>query len=501
MAKQPNMLLIMTDQHAPHMAGFSGSDLVDTPSLDALAARSTRFEAAYCQSPLCVPSRTSMLVGKHAYRCSAWDNGTVLFPEHVTLPGWLAKHGYTTAAVGKMHFRGQEQMHGWQHRPYGDLVESKFPFHQPDPPETADGRWNRHDYGRFPNAGPTSIPESLLLDNLVTTESLAWLLEFADRHPERPWFFCASYSRPHFPLTAPGRYVRKYLTQVSELPPLPAGYPEALHPHDRFIVDDFGLTRFPPEDQRRALAAYCACVEFVDDCIGRLLDGLQRARCLDNTCVVYTSDHGDMAAEHGLWWKRTYYEASAGVPLLIAGPDIERGTCISTPVELVDLLPTCCDWAGIATPDGLDGESLTPLLCGQAEMRRKRTARSELLGERPETQFRMLRDGRWKLVEFPNAPPRLFDLESDPEELEDLAADPPPEAPLPEMSAQLALAGTWEQMGVRRASDRRRQGQLSSSSPGAAQYRLADGRILEADAPLYVHERTVPTKADGGATR
>src|SRR5690606_28105599 len=115
MARHPNILLILSDQHSPHIAGFAGNTAVDTRALDALAQNGTYFSAAYCQSPLCVPSRLSLWTGKSAVHCNAWDNQSVIFPEHVTLPGWLAQHGYTTAAVGKMHFRGEEQMHGFQH--------------------------------------------------------------------------------------------------------------------------------------------------------------------------------------------------------------------------------------------------------------------------------------------------------------------------------------------------------------------------------------------------
>ena len=480
-----NILWILTDQHSPHIAGFAGNQIADTAALDYLAEHSTSFNAAYCQSPLCVPSRTSMLTGKYVFRCSAWDNSSVIFPEHITLPSWLARHGYATAAVGKVHFRGNEQMQGFQYRPYGDLVDSRFPAHQPDPPETADGRWNNHLVGRFPFAGETNIPESMLIDTVVTRESLSWLLEFTDANPNAPWFLCASYSRPHFPLTAPGRYFRKYMASDLKLPPLPKGYPDALHPHDRFIVDDFNLLKFSEEEQRRALAAYYACVDYVDDCIGVLLEGLRITGCLENTYIVYTSDHGDMAGEHGLWWKRTYYEASAGVPLLISGPGIAQGKTRSTPVELVDLFPTCCDWSGIEIPEGIDGESLTPLLDGNPDVRRKRTARSELLGGNPRTRFRMIRDERWKVVEFPDAPPRLFDLARDAGETFDLANSPPAEAPFEELLNMLKHGEDWEDLERMRNADRKRAGTHKCLSRGAVQYRLADGRIVDADAHLY----------------
>ncbi len=424
-----------------------------------------------------------------AQNCRAWDNTSILSAERPTLPGWLAQHGYATAAVGKMHFRGPEQMYGWQQRPFGDLFESGVSLHQPDPPDTADGRSFNHALGRFPFAGPSAIPESLLADEVVTTESLAWLQEFNDRSPDQPWFFCASYYRPHFPLTAPGRFVRKYLERQPELPPLPPDFPAALHPHDRFIVDDFNLLNFSAAEHRRALACYYASLAYLDHCIGRLLDGLEAAGCLDNAYLIYSSDHGDMAGEHGLWWKRTYYEASARVPLLVRAPGQRQGRTCAAPVEHIDLFPTFCDWAGAAAPAGVDGESLAPLLDGRPEQRRKQVARSALLGERPINRFRMVRDARWKYVDFPSSPPRLFDLENDPGETRDLIRQAPPEAPLAELQWLAAEGGSWEAIAAAQAADKAAAAPIAKVGLGANQYRLADGRVVDADDHLYPPQR------------
>ncbi len=474
MTRPPNILLVMTDQHSPHIAGYAGNPYIDTHALDKLAQQGAVFDAAYCQSPLCVPSRMSLWSGKYPHNIDAWDNQSALPTGSITLPGWLAQHGYTTAAVGKMHFRGQEQMHGFQHRPYGDLVESNILCHQPDPPETADGSAQNHAIGRFPFAGSSHIPEALHNDRIVTGESLSWLREFIDEQPDTPWFFCASYYRPHFPLTAPGRYVRKYQEMDIPYPDRPTNYP---HPHDQFIVDDFGLTRFSQPECDLALASYYAALDYVDDLIGELLNGVN----LENTYVIYTSDHGDLAGEHGLWWKRSYYEASARVPLLISGPDIEVARQIDTPVELVDLLPTICDFAAIPTPPERDGESLMPLLKGTPQQRQKKTARSELLGGNRKTRFRMVRDTRWKYVDFPDASPRLFDMVNDPDELQDLFDSMPEDAPVSELQKTLNLDGTWKAYEAAQAIRPTYQ-QIGNSS---AQFHLHNGRIIEADDHLY----------------
>jgi len=503
MPSRPNILFLLSDEHNPHIAGFSGDKRARTQNLDRLAKRGARFDACYCQSPLCVPSRISMLTGQYAYRCWAWGNSSVLYPEHLTLPQHLGDHGYTTALVGKMHLKGPRWDGGFQHRPYGDIVIDRFCIHQPDPVETWDGRWCNHKVGRFPWAGETEIPESLLVDGVVTRESIAFLMEHADKNPDKPWFFCAGYGRPHFPFTAPGRYFRRAMADPPPLSPRPPGYPEGIHPHDRYIVDDFHLYDFSDEIQQRTLAAYYACVDYLDDCIGELLDTLHKAGLLENTYVIYTSDHGDMAAEHGMWSKRSYYDASAAAPLIIAGPGIPRGKVVKDPVELLDLFPTFCDLAAAPIPDGLDGETLSPLLTGDPASRRKRHARSEILMPNERIEFRMARDGRWKYVEFPKSPPVLFDMVDDPGETTNLLSPPcegeprpsPPceggagggcDAPLDALRAAATAGLTWEEIAAIREEETKRRPEFSWEGPhGPVQYQLRDGRIVDADVFLY----------------
>lgn len=485
----PNILFLLSDQHNPRIAGFAGDSKARTRNLDRIAESGLRFDSAYCQTPLCVPSRISMLTGLYSHKCSAWANSSVLYPEHLTFAEYLARHGYATALVGKMHLRRPFFMGGFEHRPYGDLIIDKFCFHQPDPVETWDGRWCSHKTGRFPWAGASQIPESLLADGVVTRESLAFVLEHTDLHPDQPWFLCASYGRPHFPFTAPGRYFRRAVADPPALPPRPAGYPEGLHPHERYIVDDFHIYDFPDDVQQRTLAAYYACLDYLDDCIGELIDGLDRAGLLENTYVVYASDHGEMAGEHGMWSKRSYYDASARVPLVIRGPGIPQGGVVSTPVELVDLFPTFCEMAGVPAPEGLDGESLL------STSRSKRVARSEFLPENRAVAFRMARDERWKYVEFPDSPPVLFDLLDDPGETVNLlgSGGDVPDAPLDDLRAVASAGLSWERIDEIRAEESARRPRQSGSTPhGPVQYMLRDGRVVDADVFLYEGLRPEP---------
>lgn len=508
MGSRPNVLVLMSDQHNPHIAGFSGNRIVRTQNLDRLAREAAVFGAAYCQTPLCTPSRISMWTGLLPYKCAGWKNNMPIFPEHLTMPEHFARHGYVTCGVGKMHVGGDRPMNGFQFRPYGDLKPNRFCGHQPDPIRTARNQeWTQHKIGHFPFAGESELPESIIQDNVVTKEALAFILEHHDKHPDQPWFVCASYSHPHHPLTAPGRYFRRYWPDGPNLEPLPEGFPNDIHPHDRWMAEDYRFAEFSDDERRRGLAAYYAGVDFVDDCIGDLLQGLEREGLLDNTIIIYTSDHGDMASEHGLWWKRTYYEGSARVPLLIrlagdrgaqagnrmtaeaqsAGnsPDPMPSTS-DLPVELLDLFPTLCDLCGLPTPEGLDGETLVPLIMGQG-IRKKDFARSEHIF-RMETTFRMIRTPKWKYVEFPEFPPVLFDMASDPGETRNLAESHAHRGIVEELRRRLWEDGeSWESLYARRQADiERAQREYPTDDQHCPnQYALRDGSLVDADGMIY----------------
>ena len=293
MNSKPNILFILTDQHAPRVAGFAGDPVVDTSHLDALASRSVQFETASCASPCCTPSRMCLLTAMEPHRCAAWANHWIIFPEQVTWPGHFAEHGYATCLVGKMHFGGKDQLHGFQHRPYGDFHHGLS--HQPEPLNFFPS------YHNAESAGVTEIPESLIQDVVVTREAQAFLLEHQDRNPEQPWFLCAGYGRPHAPFTAPGRYIRRYRDRT---PPLqqPADCADRLEPYARRLYDRLN-SHLTEEQIRRGREAYYACVDYVDDCIGELLGTLRQNGLLENTIVIYSSDHGEMGGAHSLWQK------------------------------------------------------------------------------------------------------------------------------------------------------------------------------------------------------
>lgn len=493
MKQKPNLLVIMTDSHCPDVAGFAGDPNVDTRHLDQLAERSVRFDTAYCASPICTPSRMCMLTGKEPQHCAAWGNHWPIFDHHTTWPGHFAQHGYATALIGKMHFGGKDQMQGFQTRPYGDLKHGLG--HQPEPLSLFPG------YHQNESAGVSEIPESLNHEHVVTRETLAHILEHQDNRPAQPWFVCASYTRPHAPLTAPGRYMRKYQNAVHAEPP-PETTGETLEPYAANLRRATGADRASQETMDRALQAYYACLDFVDDCIGDLLRGLEESGALQNTIVIYTSDHGDMIGRRGMTGKSVYFEDSVTVPLLISLPGTGgRRRAEREPVSLIDLFPTTCRLTGLPVPEGLDGTDRTPLLRGKrpkpdpehfvTSMLCRYGAKITYVGRvadgTPCQAFRVVRTRRWKYVAIEGGQPLLFDMQRDPREKTNLAGQAAHGKIERDLERKCFDGFSWKDVHRQLKKDRRTAERHASgvkpSTPN--QYRLPDGRIFDAESALY----------------
>ena len=490
MSRQPNILLILSDQHAADVAGYAGDLVVRTQNLDALAAESVQLSSAVCAAPVCTPSRISMLTGKEPHHANVWEGHWPVFPEHLTWPGHFAAHGYRTCLVGKMHVGGKDQMFGFQHRPYGDLRHGVS--HQPEPVDLFPG------YDHVESAGATEISESMLQDVVVTRETLSFALEHGDKEPETPWFICASYGRPHSPLTAPGRYLRRYRDRV---PPVPT--PErTTEPYAECCREAEGGVGLSEEQEQLGREAYYACVDFLDDCVGEMLDGLDKAGMLGNTIVIYASDHGEMAGNHGLWGKVVYYDESVRVPLLMRGPGIAPGERVcDAPVSLMDLFPTTCALAGLPVPEGLDGVDQSEILANPASERRPRSYAPssyyfyvrcigkdwDRIKADGRSAMRLLRSTEWKYVDIQGGRPLLFDLVNDPRELINLADDPQHAERLVAMQQAWSEGFSWEAANQTMLEDRVRVDQYRSgvrpSTPN--QYVLGDGRMFDAEESLY----------------
>ena len=502
MGQRPNILFIFSDQHAASVSGFAGDSIVQTQNLDALASRSVRFSSAVCAAPVCTPSRISMLTAKEPHNAGAWEGHWPVFPEHVTWPAHLAAHGYRTCLVGKMHVGGADQMFGFQHRPYGDLRHGVS--HQPEPIDMFPA------YNHVESAGKTQIPESLLQDVVVTRETLAFLLEHQDREPETPWFVCASYSRPHSPITAPSRYLNRYKGQVSE----PQVTEQPVEPYARRCWEAEGAANLTVEQVALGREAYYACVDFLDDCIGELLGGLEKAGMLENTIVIYSSDHGEMAGNHGLWGKVVYYDDSVCVPLLMSGPGIAGGQVASGAISLMDLFPTTCVLAGLPIPEGLDGVDQSEVLQdpGAAPPREYAPSAYYFYGRCIELNWdpieadgrsamRLIRSKEWKYVEVQGGESMLFDLVNDSHETRNLAGDADYAEQLAAMQRAWSRGFSWEAANKALHEDRARypQFKLGVKPTSPNQYVLSDGRMFDAEESLYgVRWLHVPEGITGG---
>ncbi|WP_276256565.1 sulfatase-like hydrolase/transferase [Halomontanus rarus] len=489
---QPNVLFVFSDQH--HHRYLSCRDEADapvrTPTLDGLVERGTTFEHNYCPVPLCTPSRLSTLTGKEMAGAGAWGNGSVLFPEHTTLPEAFGEAGYATCLVGKMHLGGDRQFAGFDDRPYGDLLGMNGHQYEPVSPE-------RRVHG---TTGITEYPESQLQERIVAQESLAWLREHSVDNPEQPWLLCASVSRPHSPLTAPRRHVERYW---------PDGTPPPVNAAD---VDTSETTlssarSFDDEDRMlRERAHYMACVDFLDEMLGDFLGSLERAGFLENTIVVYASDHGEMAGEHGLTGKSTWHEGATRVPLVMQLPGQRRGNRdaarIDTPVNLIDLYPTLCGLCDVTEPADLDGVDLSAAVRTGTEPDRGPVFSDYWADNAPEgCEFRVVRDGRYKYVRFRDESDLLFDLEADPFETTNLAANPEGEVRsaherLRELATESADFDAYaEQKAADAAAAEGRELGVSKGTAGNA-YRLFDDRIVDADSVITKPEVLVERPAN-----
>lgn len=501
---KPNILFLFSDEHSfrfmGHVPESAGGEPVHTPNFDQLAAQGTVFTDAYCQMPLCTPSRMCLLSGLEARNCGAWDNQDVMDPTLPTIPKTLATAGYNTALIGKMHFGGNLQFHGFQHRPYGDLLGNTG--HQWEPLQAED----RHGMVvRTRDAGLTEIPASKLQEEVIATETVAFVREHQHTNPDQPWFVCASFSRPHFPLTAPKRHLNRYWPNGVTEPKAPASGDAYDHPMSVGMREGFQVDRISHEEMMRSRAAYFGCVTYLDEVIGDLLVRLEADGLLENTIIVYSTDHGEMAGEHGTWWKNGWYEACTHIPLIVSLPEQRYGDMpareVNTPVALIDLYPTFCGLANIAPPNDLDGADLTSVLADGADAPDRPIFCDTLIPRWGEgNEFRMVRQGQYKYVHFRNAPPLFFDLANDQNEQHNLVSTATGEAKMMLDHLQQTAADSIDFDAVERERIES-QRDLAARYPAFSgrhgnQYLMPSGQIVDGDDMLYDPDILVENPAE-----
>ncbi len=432
---KPNILIIMVDQLNGTLFPDGPADWLHAPNLKKLAARSTRFANSYTASPLCAPGRASFMSGLLPSRTGVYDNAAEFASSIPTYAHHLRRAGYQTCLSGKMHFVGPDQLHGFEERLTTDIYPPDFGW-TPDyrkPGERID--WWYHNMGSVTGAGVAEITNQMEYDDEVCYNATRKLYDLSRGHDARPWCLTVSFTHPHDPYVARKKYWDLYEDCAHLLPqvgPIPYDEQDA---HSQRILDSNDRDNFNiTEDHiKRARRAYFANISYLDDKIGDVLQTLEDTR--QDATILFVSDHGDMLGERGLWFKMSFFEGSARVPLMIASPVMEPGLN-TTPVSNIDVTPTLCDLAGVDISEvaaWTTGESLVHL--GQGGKRDTPVA-MEYAAEGSYAPLVSLRYGKWKYTRCTLDPDQLFDLEADPHELTNLADVPAQQGTLTQLRAK-----------------------------------------------------------------
>ena len=410
-----NVLFLFSDEHRRDALGCYGHKLVQTPNLDALAASGTRFSNAYTPSPICVPARAAMATGEYVHRTRCWSNAQSY---HGVPTGWghsLQSANRVVESIGKLHYQGADSNNGFD--------QEHLPLYVRNGQGWIKGLLRDHEsvldcshYAR--EIGPGSDPYTDY-DVGVTERACDWL-EARKRCPGNdPWTLFVSWLRPHYPLTCPAGFFDMYPLEEMDLPKYTREEDLPGHPVVRTIRRSFDYDRYFNDHTRQvARASYYGLCSFLDHQVGQVLGALEDIGARENTLVIYSSDHGDHNGDRRMWTKMSLFEESAGIPLILSGPDIPRGGVVGTPASLVDIHPTILQAAGLP----VEGHS-RPGIALQSLADRPGFDRAVLSeyhdGGSPTGMF-MLRIDRWKYNYYPGYEPELYDLAADPGEVADL---------------------------------------------------------------------------------
>ncbi len=425
---KPNILLFMVDQLTAFVLSAYGGAVCKTPNIDRLAARGTVFENAYCNYPLCAPSRFSMMSGRLPSRIGAYDNGAELPAATPTFAHYLRLNGYHTCLSGKMHFVGPDQFHGFEDRLTTEIYPADMSW-TPDPQrfEATTDKKRTHEFGvstidTVRDAGPVSRSMQIDYDEEVVHCAIREIYDRARGNDERPFMMTVSLTHPHDPYVTTPEFWDLYADADPEDPHVPHIPVEERDAHSQSLYFHYGqdACSLSDKDYKRARRGYYGMISYIDQQLGRVTKALETAGYAENTTVIFTSDHGDMIGERGMWFKKTLFEPAINVPLILAMPG-QRACREAAPVSLVDIFPTVCEIAGVPLEDiktPLDGRSLLPAVAGRLET--CPVFVEHIDGGTPAPRV-CVREGNWKLVCSNAYATQLFNLSDDPLETNDLA--------------------------------------------------------------------------------
>ena len=425
-SENENILIVMADQLTALALGCYGNEVVKSPHIDRLASEGVVFESAYSSSPLCTPARYAFMTGQNISSCAGYDNAAYLPATMPTFAHYLRLMGYRTCLSGKMHFVGPDQLHGFEDRVTTDIYPADFGW-VPDwnnPDERID-LWY-HNMSSVKQAGVAAITNQLAYDDEVGNQAMRVIYDHARGEDERPLCLVTSFIHPHDPYATRQKYWDLYEGVDIPLPKVPR--PQQQDAHNRRLEKVIALDAVDLSDAEiiNARRAYYGNVSYVDEWLGRLRATLDECGMADNTTIIFTSDHGDMLGEFGLWYKMSFREWSCRIPMILHQPGRYQPGRVAAPVAQVDVLPTLVDIAsessGKAKPapiDPLHGRSLLPLCKGDSSNDANACV-SEYLAEGTGAPMLMLRRGSFKYISCIGDPEQLFDLANDPDELVNL---------------------------------------------------------------------------------
>ena len=457
--EKPNILFIQVDQLTALALSLYGDRVSQTPELNRLGERGVVFENAYCNFPLCAPSRFSMASGQLCSTIGAYDNAAEFPAEIPTYAHYLRRAGYHTCLSGKMHFIGPDQHHGFEQRVTADLYPADFSWvpHWGD-----EGKRDTNDPRSVLISGVCEQSKQIDFDEEVTQQAVQYLYDRASGNDERPFFLQVSFTHPHEPYLCKPEFWNLYANRPIP-PPTTGPLSESEHdPHAIRLLKDFGMfgVTFKEEDIQRARRAYYGSVSYIDSLITRLLAALKDTGVDQSTAIVFTSDHGDMLGERGLWFKKHFYEHSLRVPLILNAPWIKPQR-IRELVSLVDLLPTFNGLAAgkpwMGEEKELAGMDLTSLLVNggtpppgtappgypveEPPFREPqfgdRTVYAEYLAEATPVPMFMIRRGQYKFFTSACDGNFLYNLAQDPNERNNLAGMPEYQAEVEDFSREV----------------------------------------------------------------
>lgn len=419
-----NILFIMADEHNYNCINQLGNDFIITPNIDSLVKEGTTFTSAYTPSPLCVPARASLATGTYVHKNKYWDGAHAY---DARIPGWqhvLRDNNVNVTSIGKLHYKDRTIDTGF--------TETIEPMHLKDglgdlfgllreemPPKDACKRLSE-ELGR-------GDCEYLEYDRLITKKAIEWIRKQKKREkPDSPWVLFVSFVSPHYPLIAPPDFYDLYNDANLPYDNYQNLSKNKLHSWVKGIRESWPYDDYMDEEKRKiAVQAYYGMCSFMDSNVGKLLTELKQSDIYDDTTIIYASDHGESLGNRGLWGKMTMYEDSASIPLIIKGPNFKKNQMCKTPVTLIDLYPTIFDILSlnhVASDASIDGESLRAI--ANKTYDKDRCVLSEYHGAGSYGGAFMLRMGDYKYIYYVGHQPEVFDIKSDPNELQNLANDP-----------------------------------------------------------------------------